>query len=757
MGEEVALKIRPYARLLTMLGEQLIKNERIALVELIKNSYDADASWVTIDFENFGDAFQVSNESKIIIEDDGDGMTSDVIKDSWMNPATPYKYERNGAKHSSNKRRIVQGEKGIGRFSALKLGKKVKIITRPRDSTVEYVVNFDFSKYDDEFTSENGEAKKLYLEDINISMTTQEAQIIVDSVRKLDCKTIKRDDHGTRIEISDLKGNWTQNRFNKAYDDISKLNPLMTRLVSNDNTEKDPFDVYFLKNGEIKRESDEELQQLDELISTSPVLKITDGYYDADEHYYSFKINGVSTKISFNNEYIRGLKEYKDRFEVGIENSKEIIRRYPECGPFKFSFYIFDLSAKKESKYYLDKDQKEIVKAHRIYLYRDGIRVYPYGDRDNDWLGIDTRRGTYKASDSFSNDQIIGIIEISKKNNPGLKDKTNREGLIEDGEATGDFVYTILTFLSYIKSKPYALYRLRVEDKKSQEIFKKGAVQKEFEGLKEHIEKSGDAKALSLVSQAEKLYLTEKAFLKTRAETTEELAGVGLSVEIASHDITLLMSRSLQSTDDLISYCVNSKHNLDSEFLFGELSKIRGMLSFVDAQLRDIQLLFRSSKRKRRQIRVKDMLDKVINIYAKWLKDEKIELSVKSIGSPLIARCTEAVLLQLFINLFDNSVYWLNTVDRDDKEILITLNGDRQTLIFSDNGPGIHEDDRDYIFEPFYSGKGLDGRGLGLYIARQLLERNSYTIELADRKSDELQPGANFVVNFIPEDESDDF
>ena len=72
-------KIRPYARILTMLGDQLIKNEQIALTELIKNSYDADADWVKVSFENFGKNLEVYNDSKIIIEDNGEGMTLESI------------------------------------------------------------------------------------------------------------------------------------------------------------------------------------------------------------------------------------------------------------------------------------------------------------------------------------------------------------------------------------------------------------------------------------------------------------------------------------------------------------------------------------------------------------------------------------------------------------------------------------------------------------------------------------------------------
>lgn len=152
------LKIRPYARLLTMLGEQLIKNEQIALAELIKNSYDADADWVKVSFVNFGfdknknGLFKTPN-SKIIIEDNGCGMDMKVIEDSWMNPATPNKKNKNEdeVKTTPKKRRIIQGEKGIGRFAILKLGRNIRITTRPEGHNKEYIIDYNLSQYDDDF------------------------------------------------------------------------------------------------------------------------------------------------------------------------------------------------------------------------------------------------------------------------------------------------------------------------------------------------------------------------------------------------------------------------------------------------------------------------------------------------------------------------------------------------------------------------------------------------------------------------------
>ena len=105
------LSFRPYARLLTMLGDQLIKNERIALVELIKNSYDADAERVEVRFEGFKKDLTRKEGSRILIRDDGDGMSLDTIRDGWMNPATPRKHlaKKKGQNRTLGKKRVVQG------------------------------------------------------------------------------------------------------------------------------------------------------------------------------------------------------------------------------------------------------------------------------------------------------------------------------------------------------------------------------------------------------------------------------------------------------------------------------------------------------------------------------------------------------------------------------------------------------------------------------------------------------------------------
>src|SRR5688572_12110687 len=117
-GREV---FRPYARLISILGDQLISSKWVGVIELVKNCYDADADEVFVRFLNF----DMEGESPVIeIEDDGDGMTLDIIRDVWMKPATPYKLNQKKSKQNryTNKGRLMQGDKGVGRFAIYKLG-----------------------------------------------------------------------------------------------------------------------------------------------------------------------------------------------------------------------------------------------------------------------------------------------------------------------------------------------------------------------------------------------------------------------------------------------------------------------------------------------------------------------------------------------------------------------------------------------------------------------------------------------------------
>lgn len=751
------LKFRPYARLLTMLGDQLIRSEQIALAEIIKNSYDADASWVKVTFEGFDAEFHANSSSRIIIEDDGHGMTTDVIEGHWVNPATPLKLlSKKKNKAQTFKGRVIQGEKGIGRFALLKLGRDITIITRPTRSKSENILKLDLSGYDTDFITDANQA--LFLDDLSMNLRLVEpAKIIVREKVSLGEEEAIRAPHGTRIEIGALTTPWSRSKVAKVFEDLTRLqsifDPTDNDIAADDadgvatpDLVPDKFQVLIYRGKQFESFSTELKRKLDVLLQQQSVFHIK-GRYDQDERAFDFTINDRNSRLALSDPEISGLvvfREYLARRGVSVDALATT------CGSFNFAFYVFDFSADAKGKYLLDKDEKGLIKEHRIYLYRDGIRVYPYGDPDDDWLLIDVRRGTVRASEFLSNDQVVGYVNITQAENPELRDKTSREGLVDTGHPVEDFRSLLQGFLAWVRKDPYTKYKIATTRSRDIEVYQQQSVQKSFDEAVTMAQAEGVPAAVrEKISAANQQYKAERRYLVQRAETTEHLAGVGLSVEAASHDLMLAMQKVLSSVDSLMVQA-NRKTAIDPDVLRGELTSMRGLLSFIESQMKDMQLLFKSTKQRRKDIRIIDIVEKVKRIFGTMLQRHKIEVRIEQIGSPLVAKTTDAVLLQLFLNLFDNAVYWLEGSPQP-REIEIQLDGDSGTLTFADSGPGFRSEDLPFVFEPFFSGKGEEGRGLGLYIARQLLERHEYAINVANKKQRVLE-GANLVVSFITED-----
>ena len=738
-----ALSFRPYARLLTMLGDQLIKNERIALVELIKNAYDADADRVEVRFEGFGKDMSHNDGSRIVVRDDGVGMSLETVRTHWMNPATPQKYldKQKGGGRTPGKQRIIQGEKGIGRFAILKLGKVITITTRQRATELETVLAYDFSRFDDDFVLEDDQPREVFLDEIRI-----------------DCSQSKPDklagaEQGTMIEIQKLKGIWNDDIITRLCRDISNLTDPVSRLTRREASDR--FEIAIVCNGKPRSVEADDAESLKALIEDKAVLKIQ-GRFRSTDNTFAFQTEGRNNELRLQDTKITGLWVWRQRFgkargavesQIRIPFAHDTDISYT-CGDFNFQFYIFDFSRGIDGRYALAQTEKNQLKEHRIYLYRDDVRVYPYGDPDDDWLNIDVTRGTGRAGDFFSNDQIIGWIDITQKDNPNLRDKTNREGLIETGNATRDLVFLVQTFLSYVKQYPFARYRQKQYQRSTARFVRGGIVSQHLSDLREGFEKTGHESQAREITKIEAEYEREKKHLSQRAEVTEDLAGVGLSVEIASHDIMLLMARA----QDVGKRLARTARTSGSAEVQEQADMLVGVLQQIVDGMRDVQSLFKSSRRRRKSLRVEPVLDKIHQIYKTLLEQRNIRYEKSMMpGSPLVANTTDGVVMQVLINLFDNASYWLDTVDPGEREIRVTVNGERGELLFSDSGPGIDPEDLPYIFEPFYTGKGQEGRGLGLYIARQLLERHDYRITTAEDRRKVL-PGANFVVSFVKED-----
>jgi HSP90 family molecular chaperone len=182
----VVSPFKPRARMLLQLGEQLIKNESIAIIELVKNAYDADASCVTVTMNNIEDP----SKGEIIIKDDGWGMDLETILNVWLEPGSNSKSQLLAGNKRSPKGRLPIGEKGIGRFGVHKLGNEIEMITK-RKNGKECYVHIDWSEFKD----------TLYLNDIQIPVVERDTPLIFNE-----------DEEGTILKIKRIKKIWKKQK-----------------------------------------------------------------------------------------------------------------------------------------------------------------------------------------------------------------------------------------------------------------------------------------------------------------------------------------------------------------------------------------------------------------------------------------------------------------------------------------------------------------------------------------------------------------
>lgn len=370
---------KPYARLMNIIGDQLITDKKVAVIEVVKNSYDADAENVQVRFfnmNNYGKTYLTEKEQPYIeIEDDGDGMTLKTITDVWLRPATPSKLDKKKQKQNKTaKGRIIQGEKGIGRFAIHKLGEKIELYTKATGDD-EIKLEMDFTEFNPEkadlFNQPPAEYK--LLEEVHNSWFVNNPP---EEIKK---------EKGTLIRIYNLRENWKENDFEELYKSIQRLIP-----PTDENAEKlgvnfkQDFSIEVYKNGEIY--SSEDVTTFKDVIERAQFTMI--GTVSKDG-VLNFEYKSTSPVRNFEREINLLSKEQlakNNYMSYAIERGFKD-KHIPTCGTFSFTFYAFDLS--KPDKTILNKDIERFIKDNFVFVLRDGVRVYPYGEKGIDWLNLD--------------------------------------------------------------------------------------------------------------------------------------------------------------------------------------------------------------------------------------------------------------------------------------------------------------------------------------------------------------------------------
>lgn len=700
-------KFKPRARLLLQLGDQLIKNESIALLELAKNAYDADASKVEIIMRH-PDSIE---DGSIEIEDDGFGMTPDIVENVWLEPGSNYKQEQFAERRFTPiYHRLPIGEKGIGRFGAHKLGNLIEMTTKSANAN-EVFVRIDWTQF----------AEHRYLEEVPIRIIEREHPQHFTGGKT-----------GTRIVIKGFRKPWERGMARNVIRAITSITSPFETMDSF----KPSFQIID-KSGWFDgiitwdRVCDYSLFQFDATISGNVLTDFT----------YMFTPWNTMTRLRGRSV---GLSDpiVENNLRITDDDENRVNLSQHNIGTIRFRGYIFDLDAFILKMGVSDKSGfKSYLKSNGgVRVFRDGLRVYDYGEPENDWLSLDFRR-FQQPTKAISNNLIVGAIDLNREESYDLEEKTNREGFVTN-DAYIAFKSAIIHVISLVET-------LRQTDKKKlKETYGPTPKSEPVMSLLGEAQRYVDEKVLDSEVKTEiKKYLVKiERDYKLVTDNLLKAAGAGLNMSIVIHEI----EKVLYEVDKVLK----AERASDRA-----LKLVQHLSTLVDGYA---NLIRRSEQTNENIINV---INQALFNTEYRLYTHGIRLNKKYIEKPTIKniRCKIArnLLIGAIMNLIDNSIYWLDQKafkeleagESYTKQIFIDVVDDEAFIhiVIADNGTGILLPTEE-ITEPFVSGKKNGaGMGLGLHIASEILNAQGGKISFPDNGEfeipEEFNQGAKVVLS----------
>jgi signal transduction histidine kinase len=649
-----------------LLGDELIRDTGIAVFELVKNAYDADASECKVILRNVE---KESPPAEIIVEDNGSGMSASTVRNVWLQPGTENRKEQRaqGIK-TTGFHRLPLGEKGVGRFAVHKLGKKICLTSRAAGQK-EVHLEIDWKDFE----------KAEYLSDVMVDIRERKPEVFTG------------DKTGTRIEIRELRDMpWTKRRARWLFRSVMSI--------------CSPFagPRNFRASVKIEPESD----WLEGLLKPKEVLdevlfKFAGTIQGASLDYrYEFipryKLEGVEGRAVRKKEKIKWFVEDPD---TGKKQLIDVDLDEHAIGPVTLNFYVFDLEplvlklAAQDPvglKAYLNSNGG-------VRVYRDGIRVYDFGEPGNDWLDLGGRRVNVPAR-RIGNNQIIGEVSLDLSLSADLVEKTNREGFVESA-----------AYQAFRNAVQFAVKQAEVERNIDKERIhkiyartrRKEPVLEDLSQLRAAIEKHDMEKPLMrYVDRIEAQYRDVLDRLLVAAGSGLNLAAVMHEVEKGIGALYAAISRG-DSQERLVELAKRLSDMVDG---LNWLTRKSGK-SAVSAGTLIRQAILNSEFRFRgHAIRICNGIEDC--------QDPDFEV-----------KCSRRLIMAALSNLIDNSIYWLDVKNPQKKLLYLgttyELNG-LPAIIVADNGPGF-TDPPEYLVQPFITRKP-DGMGLGLHIADEIMK-----------------------------------
>lgn len=733
-----SMPFKPYARLMNILGDQLITDKIVAVIEILKNCYDADSPSAEVCFCNMSNVglndLPIEEQAYIEIRDRGCGMTLNIVKNVWLRPATPDKLDQKRDKKTTPQGRIIQGEKGIGRFAIHKLGEKIELYTKSLGNN-EIQLEMDFSEFDPDQTNlfNQNDTHKL-LEDVDNKWYVNEPAKEITSAS------------GTVIRIYNLREQWSNKDFKDLYKNIQRLIPPYDKNAAKlgINYKQDFIVNMYVDDKEFVSEEAITFSDIIERAQYRMLGSVDENGTVSFEYQSDRPYRTVSSTVSLIDKAALALKSYS---LVGTKRfTEEFANRKPLCGPFAFTFYAFDLTSK--DKVTLTTEIKRFIKDNFVYVLRDGVRVYPYGEKGIDWLNLDKLRSTYRAGQFISYNDLTGFIYISQEKNPRLKDASNRQGIVNTTGAYDDFT-SLITAVTEIFNIEMKIDKNKAEMQQKKMLQQtQSALFTAFEKLKKSLLEINNPQTLSDANKFIDVYQEHLSIIEERMRTVEDLAGLGMTVEKSSHETLRLISLMRINIKEFLTRIKNNACQQDEIITF--LQELDDNLELVFDDMQMIQPLFKIQRKVIKNVSILESIKKVTQ-YFRYEINNKINTNIDELKTDFTVNTNTGIILQVIINLVDNAIYWLNQSEEKDKKLFFSINETERTLVIADNGKGIREDIIPLIFNEFFTMKS-NGRGLGLYIVQELLMRINAEIYVLIDKREQILPGANFIIKFNKEE-----
>lgn len=772
-----------HASIVFQLGEQLITDAVQAVVELVKNSFDADASYCSLDVATKSKAGKNSRlyencQGCIVISDDGIGMTPEIIEKGFLIISNSAKKEMKRKKLKTKKGRTPLGDKGLGRLSAQRLAKNVEIFTTPDGSGTEYYVGFS---WDDFYNQERL---------TQVTVTTDH------------WKTTKG--RGTKVVLSGLREpeTWTGEALDNLTRDLSSMiSPYKGvsdfKLVAT----IDGVKLDLQEFAEKLRDTAQLRYKLDfdgKTLSCSGKARLDYIYpekaedkklyqkivsKDDGEGFFEFLLTQkAAERFSIKRSKQDGwFIEYSENYAFSeMDKRKRASKEDFNPGPFRGEIDGFDLGARSASKAGIVnsiRDYRQAVKnITGIRVYRDGFGVRV----DEDWLGLGKQLTGAISYYTLRPDNTVGFIAISAADNEQLEETTDREGF----RTTPYYENFVVILRQFVEFSAAAQNFIRRSWNKFREKYEKESL-----GYEEDIEpQTIKQRALSKLTKAEEisgtlksakaavtkaassssrssmkrqlqavtnaLELSEKevfdvqsvkgdvSYLENQIELLQgqmvelyEMVSLGLTAEVLSHEMRNV-------SDQLALRNLNaSKHMKEKQIkdavLLTHLEFINSSVSAIRKQVSHLAPSLKYVREKKENILQSTFCEELTSFYKDRLEKAGIKVSIK-VAKDFTVRMNRGKLNQVLDNILLNSDYWLKEDIRTEKikTGLIEIEIAKPFLRVSDNGRGFDKSIEATAFEPFISRKAKGvGRGLGLFIVSQLLDAEGCTVELLSKRN----------------------